>query len=370
MPRYNDLTYMRRALKLADKGKGSVSPNPRVGAVIVNADGKIIGEGYHAKYGEDHAEVRALKAARGKLTADATIYVTLEPCCHHGKTPPCAEAIAQAGIKRVVVATTDPNPKVNGKGIEYLTKAGVTVEVGLLEDQARYENRGYFSHRTRHRAWCAAKIALSLDGKMANPESFSKWITCEAARKLAHTFRADHDGILVGGGTVRNDNPELTVRMTKGSHPTRFILSPNFGIPHGSHLARTVKEVPTYLLTTENSKPQGLDIDGLNVVTFPENSDGRIDPVQILQKLPRLGILSLMIEGGSQVLSSFMAAGMIDELFVVYAPSVIGVGISPFESFKPESWDWKPRYTCSSIKRVGSDLAVQYTREGYPFLLD
>ncbi len=370
MPPYREITIMRRVLNLAQRGRGTVSPNPRVGAVIVDADGTILGEGYHKKYGGAHAEVEAINSCHGKDLRNTSLYLNLEPCCHHGHTPPCVDAIKKSGVRRVVVSNIDPNPKVNGKGIEKLRESGVDVTVGLLDDEARYVNRGYFSYRLRNRAWCSAKIALSLDGKMANPDGMSKWITGPEARKFAHALRADHDGILVGGGTVLHDNPELTVRLVKGISPKRFILSPKFGIPHDSLLARTASEVPTYLICNTDSKPEGADIPHLNTIQLAAREDGLIDPKNILRELPDQGVLSLMIEGGSETLSTFMEAGLIDEISVGIAPSVIGKGISPFERFTPKSWEWRPKYAAGPIKRAGADVIIVFRREGDPFSLD
>lgn len=361
---------MRRALKLALKGRGCVSPNPRVGAVIVGSDGQVLGEGYHRRCGLAHAEIEALNSCQPSRLKGSTLVVTLEPCCHQGRTPPCVAAIIKAGIRKVVAATSDPNPKVKGQGFMALRAAGIEVETGVLEGEAKYLNRGYFSHLIRGRAWCAAKIALSIDGKMANREGMSKWITCAEARKLAHAMRADHDSILVGSGTVYHDNPELTVRMLRGENPTRIILAPRSGITHGSTLARTAKTVPTILITDETSNPPGTDLEGIITLRLPASEQGRIDPELILRELPERGLLSVLIEGGSQVLSSFLEAEMIDEISVGMAPSIIGEGISPFEYFKPKSWEWRPRFVVQQIKRLGSDVIVIYRREGDPFSRD
>ncbi len=370
MPLPPDIYYMRRALRLARRGRGLVSPNPRVGAVLVDESGSILGEGWHTRWGCAHAEVEALSAAAGRDLRGATMYVTLEPCCHQGKTPACTTALADAGIKRVVAATIDPNPMVNSQGVSCLEKAGIKVDVGLLGAEARYENRGYFTWRLRGRAWCAAKIALSLDGKMANPAGVSKWITCGKARRLAHALRADHDGIIVGGGTVAKDDPELTVRLVKGPNPVRIVLSPRRGLPTESLLARTAGKVSTVLVVGEDGYPPGGNLDGIKVLRLPLGEGGFIDPLQLLRELPRQGVLSVLIEGGSQTLSSFQAAGVIDEIYAAYAPSVIGAGISPFEHFLPQSWEHKPRYAVSTVKRLGSDALVKYSREGDPFLPD
>ncbi len=357
-----DKHIMRRALKLALKGRGHVSPNPRVGAVITAPDGTIIGEGCHTHFGGLHAEAAALKACDGKDTRGATIYVNLEPCCFQGKTPPCTTAIIKSGIRRVVAAVPDPDPRVNGRGFAALREAGVRVEVGVLADEARHLNRGYFSARERGRAWCAVKVALSLDGKMAALDGESKWITGPEARKLTHALRADHDAVMVGAGTVRHDNPQLTVRSVRGPSPARIILAPHFGIPPDSKLAESAAQIRTILVTTETADPPGADDKTIELLRMKENKFGMIDPEELLSRLVDFGIQSLLIEGGSRVLSSFMQADLIDEISVGYAPSVIGQGISPFEDFNPVSWSGRPRFRIARIKHYGEDVVITYNR--------
>ncbi|MDP8228978.1 MAG: bifunctional diaminohydroxyphosphoribosylaminopyrimidine deaminase/5-amino-6-(5-phosphoribosylamino)uracil reductase RibD [Candidatus Electryoneaceae bacterium] len=359
---------MRRTFRLAVRGRGNVSPNPRVGAIILSPNGRIIGEGYHTHFGGPHAEVAAIEAIRRKNIRNATLIVNLEPCCSHGKTPPCVDAIIRSGmIGTVVIATTDPDPNVDGKGIVALREAGLKVDVGLLSDQARYLNRGFFSYKLQQRAWCAAKVAVSLDGKMADPNGYSKSITGPQSRKKVHLLRADHDGILVGGRTVINDDPQLTVRSaTRGPDPIRVILAPHTGIPPNSQIANSLKTVRTILIALESLDPPGCDLDGIEVIRLPDSGDGRIDPELLLQKLPEYGVTSLLIEGGSEVLSSFMQAGVIDEITVCIAPSVIGNGISPFEGFLPKSWDERPQYIAGRARKYGSDTAITFRKPDDP----
>jgi len=362
MPIDLDKLLIRRTLRLALKGRGRVSPNPRVGSVIVAPDGTILGEGYHAYFGGLHAEVAALKACKGKDTRGATIYVNLEPCCFLGKTPACSTAIIEARVKHVVAATSDPDARVNGRGFAALREAGVKVEVGMLAKEARHLNRGYFSARERGRAWCAAKVALSLDGKMAATDGQSRWITGPETRKLAHAMRADHDAVMVGGGTVKHDDPELTVRNVKGPNPVRVILAPHFGIPSNSKLAKTTPKVRTVLVTTETHDPPGADIEGVKLLRLRDRGSGRIDPKELLTRLLDLNIQSLLIEGGSGVLSSFMQADLVDEISVGIAPSIVGQGISPFDEFIPVSWADRPRFNISRVRRYGGDIVITYNR--------
>jgi diaminohydroxyphosphoribosylaminopyrimidine deaminase/5-amino-6-(5-phosphoribosylamino)uracil reductase len=356
-----DIKFMRQALRLALKGRGHVSPNPRVGAVIVDNDNRVIGRGYHSQYGQPHAEAEAITDCRDTDLRGSTLYVSLEPCCHQGKTPPCTKAIIKAGIKRVVIAISDPNPKVNKCGISELKNAGIEASIGILADDARYLNRGYLSARERGRAWCAAKVALSIDGKMANPEGQSKWITGAKARRFAHALRADHDGVMIGGGTLRNDDPELTVRDAKGSNPVRIILAPHYGIPIDSKISKTADKIRTILVTSDNFN--GDVTESIEIMKLQTNGDGKINPLDLLERLPEIGIQSLLVEGGSGVLSSFMQADVIDEIITGYAPSIIGNGISPFEGFKPVSWENRPRFMVKKVKRFGEDVVITYGRK-------
>lgn len=368
---------MRRTFRLAVRGRGMVSPNPRVGAIILAPNGMIVGEGYHTHFGGPHAEVAAIKAVRRNDVRNATLIVNLEPCCCHGKTPPCVDAIIESGmIGRVVIGTIDPDTNVDGKGIVALRQAGIKVDVGLLSDQARYINRGFFSYKLQKRAWCAVKIAVSLDGKISDSSGYSQWITGPQCLHKAHKLRTDHDGILVGGKTVINDDPQLTVRSARGPNPIRVILAPHSGIPLNSQIAHSLKSVQTILIALDSMDPPGSDLVGIEVIRLPDVGAGRIDPEQLLQKLPEYGVTSLLIEGGSEVLSSFMQAEVVDEITVCIAPSVIGRGISPFEGFLPKSWDESPRYIAGSVRKYGADTVITFRRpddpvqEVNPFLPD
>lgn len=352
-----DHTFLKRALKIAARGRGSVSPNPLVGAVLVGANGQPISVGWHSLFGGDHAEIVAIQNAPMGSTAGATLYVNLEPCCHQGKTPPCTEAILKAGIKRVIAATLDPNPLVNGKGFALLSEAGVEVVSSVRVNPARKLNRGYFSVVERGRAWCTAKIALSLDGKMANRQGVSKWISGAASRKLAHKLRAEHDGVLVGAGTVANDDPELTVRAVRGPNPTRVILLATRSIPAGSKIAMSASQVRTIVVLPEGRACQVPS--GIDRLELPLES-GKISPKTLLERLPSVGVCSLLVEGGAGVLSSFAEAGVIDELMIAYAPSIIGAGLSPFEQFLPKAWEARPQFQIESTRRYGEDVVVTY----------
>jgi diaminohydroxyphosphoribosylaminopyrimidine deaminase/5-amino-6-(5-phosphoribosylamino)uracil reductase len=339
-----DELFMRQALALARRGVGKTSPNPAVGAVIVRG-GKIIGEGWHKRAGEAHAEILALRAASRETTASgtlapptkrpsgatvpvavATLYVTLEPCCTQGRTPPCTDAIIAAGIKRVVVAATDPNPKHRGRGLRLLRKAGTRVDAGLLADEATQLNRPFNKWITTGLPWVIAKAALSLDGKMATHTGDSKWITSDAARRAAHRLRAQVDAIMVGANTVIRDDPRLTLRHgVRGRQPWRVVLdgwgrSPlRVRIFTDSHRHRTI------VVTTRRSSArwrQYLALRDITVLVLPEMNE-RVKLGTALRELGRLEITSVLVEGGAEVLGSLFDAGLADAVAFFFAPVVI-----------------------------------------------
>lgn len=316
-----DAIYMRRALSLARRARGMTSPNPMVGAVVVKR-GRIISEGYHKKAGTPHAEVIALDAA-GDLSQGATLYVTLEPCCHKDKrTPPCTEKIIRSKIARVVVAMTDPNPKVSGKGMEELRTAGITVVNGVLEKKARDLNEFYIKHITQRTPFVVLKVAMTLDGKIATPLGESKWITGETARREVHRLRGSVDGILTAIGTVKADDPRLTCRTGKGRNPVRVILDPEGEI---SPDARALSCPPQTVIVTQTAssvlKKESLRERGVLVI---EHETERADLGKLMEKLYHMGITSLLIEGGASLNSSCLEAGIVDKVMFFIAPKIMG----------------------------------------------
>jgi diaminohydroxyphosphoribosylaminopyrimidine deaminase/5-amino-6-(5-phosphoribosylamino)uracil reductase len=310
--------FMRRAIELAEGGKGKVRPNPLVGCVIVH-QGKIIGEGYHAQYGGPHAEVNAIAAVTNqKLLADATAYVSLEPCSHWGKTPPCANLLIEKGIKSVVVATLDPNPLVAGKGVKLLEEAGISVQVGLLEHEARWQNRRFFCQIEQQRPYIILKWAQTADGFVARENFDSKWISGAQSRQLVHQWRAEEQAILVGKATALHDNPRLDVRDWVGSNPLRIVLDSNLELPANLHLFD--QQTPTLCYNTLKSEvlPQ------LEWVKLPKGMALK----EVLADLQRQKIQSVLVEGGSQVLQQFIAADLWDEARVFTAPIHFERGIA------------------------------------------
>jgi diaminohydroxyphosphoribosylaminopyrimidine deaminase/5-amino-6-(5-phosphoribosylamino)uracil reductase len=320
----SDWRWMRRALELAERGRGYVEPNPLVGAVVVR-DGECVSEGWHERYGQAHAEVNALNAA-GEWARGATLLVTLEPCCHHGKTPPCTDAILRAGIARVVAAMADPFPQVSGKGAELLRASGVTVEIGLGEAQARRLNAPYLHLLATGRPYVTAKWAMTLDGKIATTTGDSKWISNAHSRRRVHELRGRMDSIVVGIGTALADDPLLTARPPGPRTPVRIVLDSRGRLPATSQLARTASEVPTLVVTAEGLAEEAaapLRDAGCEVLALPaEGGRPRLDA--LLNELGRRRFTNLLVEGGSEVLGSFLDAGVIQEVYVFIAPRLAG----------------------------------------------
>lgn len=327
-----DISFMQRALNLADLARGMTSPNPTVGAVIAKGD-DVIGEGYHQRAGGDHAEVAAIKAAAsdGKDTTGATIFVTLEPCCHTGRTGPCTEALKNAGISRVVVASLDPSAKVNGKGLEELRAAGMQVEVldGSLAERARVQNEAFRKHAVTGLPFVIFKSAMSMDGKIATSTGDSKWISGEESRALVHSMRGEMDAISVGAGTVAADDPMLTCRIS-GDHrqPLRVVFDSRAEISTDSKLVKTAGEVATMVFATSDApdeKVKALEQAGVEVTKVGKQA-GRVDVGEALRRLGSRepAVLSLLLEGGPTLAASFVEAGVIDKVMTFIAPKIIG----------------------------------------------
>ncbi|HWG44300.1 MAG TPA: bifunctional diaminohydroxyphosphoribosylaminopyrimidine deaminase/5-amino-6-(5-phosphoribosylamino)uracil reductase RibD [Gemmataceae bacterium] len=320
----SEYEWMHRALELAERGRGFVEPNPLVGAVVVR-DGQIVGEGWHQRYGEAHAEIHALAAA-GEAAREATLYVTLEPCCHHGKTPPCTEAILRAGIRRVVAAMPDPFPAVAGKGAEQLRQAGVTVEFGIGEAEARRLNAPYLKLLTTGRPWVHAKWAMTLDGKIATRSGDSRWISNEASRRRVHELRGRMDAIVAGIGTVLADNPQLTARPPGSRTPTRIVLDSQGRIHDDSILIQTARTTPTLVAATDrlpDAKCAALQAHGCEVLRLP-SVERQASVAALLAELGRRRFTNVLVEGGSGVFGSFLDAAAIDEFHVFIAPRLVG----------------------------------------------
>ena len=318
---------MQTALALAAKGRGRTSPNPMVGAVVVK-DGSIVGQGYHQRAGGPHAEVNAIDDAGGRARG-ATIYVTLEPCNHFGRTPPCTEKILAAGIRRVVVAMDDPNPGVKGGGSAYLRGRGVEVTTGICENEARTLNEAFITWITTGKPFVVLKCAATMDGRIATRSGDAQWVTGPAARRFVHRIRHGVDGIMVGVETVRQDDPSLTTRLEDeaGVDPTRIILDTGLSTPPTAKLLHQPSDAPTWLICGPDAPAErraALAASGARLVDARVVEEGRIDLAPLMKQLGGLGITSLLIEGGAAVIGSALRAGIVDKVCFFYAPKILG----------------------------------------------
>ena len=358
----DDEHWMRRALRLAEKGRGRTSPNPMVGAVLVR-DGRIVGEGYHVRAGELHAEINALQQA-GTEARGATLYINLEPCSHYGKTPPCAPALIQAGIKRAVLGMEDPNPMVKGRGLEILQTAGLQVEVGILEEACQKLNEAFCKFIRTKEPLVILKIAATMDGKIATQHGESKWITREKSRRLVQHLRNQADGILVGLGTILKDDPQLTVRIRGGKNPYRIVLDSHLRIPEKAKIIDRNPE-KTIIATTElasKEKLECLERKGVQVMFF-DSKQGRINLRSLLSKLGGMGMMSLLVEGGSQVNGSFLDERLIDKIFLFLSPRLLGgSALEMFGGRGVGKLEEALSLNLVKIKKVGDDILF----EGYP----
>lgn len=347
---------MRRALQLARRGVGAVSPNPMVGAVIVRA-GRIIAEGWHRKFGADHAEIDALKRTSGSVRG-AAIYVTLEPCCHWGKTPPCVDALVERGIKRVMIGILDPNPLVAGKGAQTLRDHGIEVIVGVLEQAARTLNEVYFHYVRTGLPFITVKYAQSLDGRIATLRGNSRWISSERARKFTHRLRAQHDAIMVGRGTIRVDDPLLTVRVVKGRNPLRICLDSKLRIPLDAKVLRD--DGRTLIVTTDElgkDKIEKIRKLKKEVLVVQSSADGRVELRPLMKALAERGIASILAEGGAEVVTSLLKEGLVNRMVVITAPLILGKGIEAIGDLGITDLDKAIRPSSCEIKRIGGDVA-------------
>ncbi len=335
-----DEEIMRRCLRLARRGVGSVSPNPMVGCVIVR-DGELIGEGFHEKFGEAHAEVNAINSSSSSVQG-ADLYVNLEPCSIFGKTPPCVDMLVEKGIRKVFVAMLDPNPEVNGNGVKRLREAGIEVEVGLLGDEAKRLNEAFTKYVTTGLPFVTLKIAQSLDGRIALPNGKSKYISSGESLKRVHSLRAEYDAVLVGAGTVAADNPLLTVRYAEGRSPVRIVLDGKLSSPVNSRMfhdgdARVIVFHAFKESARSRSKLNALDKSGVETRRLRGDRDGTIRMKTLLRAIARLGIASVLVEGGSRVFSEFIKQGAADKLELFTAPVIFGEGKGFAEGIRLES---------------------------------
>jgi len=363
-----DTALMRRALALARRGLGRVEPNPPVGAVVLR-EGRIVGEGWHARFGGPHAEVVALEAA-GADARGADLFVTLEPCCHHGKTPPCTEAIVAAGVRRVVAAVQDPSPEVAGRGLAQLQEAGIEVTVGLLEDEARRTAAAFFKRTRTGRPLVIAKWAMTLDGRLADAAGTSRWISGEASRRRVHEVRRLCDAVLVGSGTALADAPSLTVRhmspLPERGQPTRVVLDGRLRLPAEAEPAASARDVPVLVYTLRETvdgggeRAEALRAAGCEVVPLPAGPVG-VDLAAVLDDLGRRGASRVLIEGGGHVLGSLLARGLADRVMVFVSPRLLASGdaLSPLKGRTGRTLADAIDLQDVTVERVGEDVLIE-----------
>jgi diaminohydroxyphosphoribosylaminopyrimidine deaminase/5-amino-6-(5-phosphoribosylamino)uracil reductase len=367
----DDQKYMARALNLARRGEGSTSPNPMVGAVVVK-DGEIIGEGYHQQYGGPHAEVFALEAA-GEAARGADIYVTLEPCSHYGKTPPCAQKVIDSGIKRAVIAMVDPNPEVAGRGIEMLKEAGIEVEVGLFQEKAEVLNESFLKYIQSEYPFVYLKKAQTLDGYIATSTGDSKWITNSKARLEGHKLRHRVDAIMVGIGTVLADNPSLTARLEaeNGIDPLRIILDPLLDIPLDAKIINQQSEAETLIICADDFPPARaaailakkkklMEKEQVQLLSFKAENDDYFELREILKSLHQRKISSLLVEGGARLSHTFLQEDLVDKFYYFIAPKIYGGsdGIASFCGSGPKMMSAAVELKITEQKNLGDNILL------------
>ncbi|MFZ2397903.1 MAG: bifunctional diaminohydroxyphosphoribosylaminopyrimidine deaminase/5-amino-6-(5-phosphoribosylamino)uracil reductase RibD [Smithella sp.] len=355
----NDEYYMKLAIALARKGRFYVGPNPMVGAVIVKK-GMIIGQGYHQRFGGNHAEINAIHNAGEDITG-STLYVTLEPCCHEGKTPPCTDSIIKNKIARVVIGAIDSNPLVSCQGINYLQNCGIEVKTGVLEKDCRHLNEKFFHYMETGLPYVTVKYAQTLDGRIATATGESQWISSAASLKLAHQLRAEHDAILVGRKTVDKDNPELTVRLVKGRNPLRVIVDSELNISPKAKVLQNISKAPTIIATIKkpgDAKFKRLASSGAEIITVKADKKGQVDLKILFKVLAAKNISSILIEGGAQIITSVLKNNLANRIVTVIAPKIIGKGIEAVGDLNIRNLDSAKILSIQKVTRIGNDIII------------
>ncbi len=354
-----EIKYMRMALNLAAEVKGNTYPNPAVGAIIVK-DAQVFGRGATMPAGYDHAEIVALKEA-GEKAQGADLYVTLEPCSHYGKTPPCSDAIIKAGIKRVIVSTTDPNPLVSGKGIKALRESGIDVKIGILEDEALRLNEEFFFAVRSQQAWITLKLALTLDGSIADNSNVSKWITSDKSRAMVHKLRAEHAAIAVGKGTYLFDDPKLTVRKTEGTSPARIIFMKESNIKKDSYFYKNSKEVRSIIVSPESNPGEIQKYD--NIEVWGTGNGIMSQKIEEFRKIAyKEGLTSVLVEGGAGLAASFLENDQVNNIALFYGNTILGGGIRGLNFAESLPLNSAIRLDEMKIEPLGENILVT----GYP----
>jgi diaminohydroxyphosphoribosylaminopyrimidine deaminase/5-amino-6-(5-phosphoribosylamino)uracil reductase len=355
-----DEDYMKLALRLARRGLGKTSPNPMVGTIIVSND-EVIGQGYHHYFGGRHAEVDAIENASEDV-AGATMYVTLEPCFHFGKTPPCVDAVIGRKLAKVVIGMQDPDPRVSGKSIDKLKQAGIETVVGTLEEECRALNEAYIKHRSTGIPYVTVKFAQTLDGRIAAADGSSRWIACPESLKLAHRLRATHDAILAGVNNILVDNPELTLRLLKGKSPIRIILDSKLRIPLEARVIQEQDKAPTIIVTTpaaDDDKLAVLRERGIEVIIVATDLQGGVDLARLLPVLGERDITSILVEGGSRVITSFIRRNLVDRIVAIVAPKILGSGLESIGDLNIENINQALSLSFEKTYPLGGDFVVE-----------
>ncbi len=366
----DDLRNMGTALVLARRGLGNVWPNPAVGCLLVREDenNRVVGRGWTRAGGRPHAEAEALRQAE-ELARGATAYVTLEPCDHHGKTPPCSQALIDAGLKRAVVAVEDPDPRVSGRGLARLEAAGVEVVRGLGEEEAAEINAGFFFRIRKGRPLVTLKVASTLDGRIATHTGDSKWITGKQARAWAHMLRAENDAIVVGSNTALADDPQLTCRLPGlgDRQPVRIVIGARLNLPLAAGLVRTAMETPTWIVTVASGDPAHAEAyrkAGVKLIEVDADESGHPNPAQVLRELGRLGLTRIMVEGGGRLCAALLKAGLVDRLAWFRSPKVIGGnGVPAAAAFGIDAIGQAPAFVRDSLEEVKGDHLETYHKK-------
>lgn len=359
-----DESYIQLALEIAKKGIGEVSPNPLVGCLLVKND-RIIGAGYHQKFGANHAEINAIENAKEPVDG-STLFINLEPCSHYGKTPPCVDKIIENKIKRVVIGTLDMNPVVSGKGVQKLKSAGIDVKVGVMENECINLNKFFFKYITRKLPYISLKAAQTIDGKIADSSGESRWISSVESRKYVHHLRANYDAVLVGAGTVGKDNPSLTVRLTEGRNPWRIILDSKLTLKTDKKIFTHNSDRKTILITLKSNegrrKVKKLENLGVKVLFVKEDKGGNLNLRNVLRELAKNNIGSILVEGGSRVFSSFIRNGLYDDIFLFISPKILGGGIPVVENVGVKNIKRTLNVKIKNCQSVGDDLMLLLER--------
>lgn len=361
----SDESFLQLTIEIAKKGEGSVSPNPLVGCVITK-NNKIIGAGYHQKFGEEHAEINAINSATESLEG-STLFVNLEPCSYYGKTPPCVDRIIKEKIKRIVIGTLDINPLVSGNGAKALKKAGIEVKVGVLEKECLELNKFFFKYISKKLPYVTIKAAQTLDGLIADMNNYSEWISSEQSRKYVHSLRAKYDAVLIGSETARMDNPKLTVRMVEGRNPFKIILDSKLNLNPDLNVFKMNKDKKTILVTLDynvakKNKIKKFEQLGVKVIFVKKNHTGRVHLKSALKEIGKIGIASVLVEGGAKVFSSFVKQDLFDELMLFISPKILGNGVKTFSELSSSNLESAFKLKLKSSDIFGEDVLLHFVK--------